>query len=290
MKLVSFISSQNFQLWHFVHNSPGIKNSLVLGIRTSSTKPPKVFSIRGKRQVGYVKSNERGTLVTAICCASAGGGFVPAVLIFPRKKMNSKFTKGLPPDAKCFLSDSGWVNADLFLKWLQFSYSHVRPTPEHKALLILDNHEAHRSIKVVEYAREHNIVILSLPPHTSHRVQPLDVSVFSSFEGRFERVVAKWQKRYVGATMNSFDIGELFGEAYFFAATQSNAIEGFKKTGIADCDINVFQDRDFRPADVTSDNDVPVDGQIDQELLAHQVEAITEEEEIPAIESNEVLA
>ncbi len=211
--------------------------------------------------------------------------------------MNAKFTKGLPPDAKCFLSDSGWVNADLFLKWLQFFYEHVRPTPEHKALLILDNHEAHRSIKVIEYARDHNIVILSLPPHTSHRVQPLDVSVFSSFKGRFERVVAKWQKRFVGATMTLFDIGELFGEAYLFAATQSNAIEGFKKTGIAECDIDVFEDRDFRPAGATGDNDVPVDGQIDQELPTHQVEAVTEEEEIAATENeldtdiqNEVLA
>lgn len=74
---------------------------------------------------------------------------------------------------------------------------------------------------------------------------------------QFFQALARWQKRFPGRVVTLDDIGELFGIAYLRAATSSNAIEGFNKTGIAKCDINVFQARDFLPASVTGDNDSP---------------------------------
>jgi hypothetical protein len=219
-------------------------------------KPPKVFSIRGKKQVGFIKSNEKGILVSTVFCASASGNYIPPALIFPRQKINFQLKKGLPPDAVCFSSKNGWINSNIFLEWLKFFQSHVRPTPAKKALLILDNHEAHRSIEAIEYAKENNIVILSLPPHTSHRVQPLDVGVFSSFKGRFEKIVSRWQKENPGRVITLYEMGELFTPAYLFAASPSNAINGFKQTGIPTCNIDIFNERDFMPASVTGDNDV----------------------------------
>jgi hypothetical protein len=47
------------------------------GVRTSSTKPPKVLSVYGKKQVGFVSTLEKGTLKTVICCCSASGNFIP---------------------------------------------------------------------------------------------------------------------------------------------------------------------------------------------------------------------
>lgn len=254
------------------------------GIRTCGTKPPKVFSIRGKKQVGYVKASERGTLVTAVCCASAAGGYIPPALIFPRQKVKPKYKDDLPPDTLCMTSKNGWINSELFLQWLKFFVSKVKPTPDEKALLILDNHESHRSIEVIEYARANNVVILSLPPHTSHRVQPLDVSVYSSFKGRFEKIAAQWHKKFPGRVITLFDIGGLFAPAYLFAATPNNAISGFKATGITDCDINVFQERDFLPADVTGDNELDLSDPPQNELANNTTRSATASTEEPTSE------
>lgn len=78
-----------------------------IGIRTSSTKPPKIISLRGKRQVELISSAERGQLVTVIGCISASGHFLPPGIIFPRKKIPPVIQNGLPPDSQYFASDSG---------------------------------------------------------------------------------------------------------------------------------------------------------------------------------------
>ena len=44
---------------------------------------------------------------------------------------------------------------------------HTRYSKENKVLLILDGHKSHtRSIELIDYCREHGVVMTSLPPHT----------------------------------------------------------------------------------------------------------------------------
>jgi hypothetical protein len=45
-------------------------------------------------------------------------------------------------------------------------------------LLLLDGHQCHFTAKVIEAAKQNNIIILCLPPHTTHGLQPLDLVTF----------------------------------------------------------------------------------------------------------------
>lgn len=117
----------------------------------------------------------------------------------------------MSPDAECFPSDTGWMTGPLFLQWLKFFVQHVRPTLTNKALLILDNHESHRCFPCLEYASENNVVLLSMPPHCTHKLQPCDVSIYGPFKTRFETETAIWQKRNPGRVVTFYDIGEIFG-------------------------------------------------------------------------------
>lgn len=54
---------------------------------------------------------------------------------------------------------------------------HVKPSNEDRVLLVLDNHSSHLHIETLNLAKEAGIM-LSFPPHCSHKLQPLDVSVF----------------------------------------------------------------------------------------------------------------
>ncbi|XP_018560825.1 uncharacterized protein LOC108903210 [Anoplophora glabripennis] len=221
------------------------------GIQTSAKRPPKVISTKGKKQVGSISSVERGQLVTAICCCSASGKFIPPALIFPRKKRNPRYLNGTPPGTIDFVSDNGWVNSDIFLQWLKFFVKSVRPTPEQKCLLVLDNHVSHRTLELIDYASENNVVILSVPPHCTHKLQPLDVAVYGPLGKYFERSVDKWQKQHPAQHITLYELGEIFASAYLQSATPQNAINGFKKSGITDGDIDVFSDIDFAPSLVT---------------------------------------
>jgi hypothetical protein len=61
--------------------------------------------------------------------------------------------------------------------------------PSNYRLLILDGHGSHLTGAFIAYAVEHNIILLCLPPHTSHYLQPLDVGIFTGMKRKYRRQV-----------------------------------------------------------------------------------------------------
>ncbi|KAK9736294.1 DDE superfamily endonuclease [Popillia japonica] len=131
------------------------------------TKPPKVIALRGSKQVGQIASAEKGTLVTVLFFISASGGTVPPVFIFSRVYFKDNMLKGAPVGSKGMANPSGWMTEEIFLESLKHFINHVQPTADNKALIIMDNHTTHVNFPVVDFARQNNIVILTLPPHTN---------------------------------------------------------------------------------------------------------------------------
>jgi len=73
---------------------------------------------------------------------------------------------------------SGWTNSLIFVEWMKHFISYARPQAQNPFLLILDNHESHLLIDAIQLAKDNHIVMLTLLPHTSHKLQPLDKTVF----------------------------------------------------------------------------------------------------------------
>lgn len=221
------------------------------GVKSSTSRPPKVLSIKGKRQVGVVSSAERGQLTTVICCCNAAGTYVPPFFIFARKRMQERLLDGAPPGSQATVSDNGWVNGEAFLNWLQFFADTVRPNENRKILLLLDNHESHKYYPALEFASKNNIIFLSFAPHTTDRMQPLDVAVYGPLKKYFEQEINTFQKSHPGRIVNQYDMAKLFGGAYVKSASVQNAVNGFKKPGIWPYDPNVFGDEDYAPSTMT---------------------------------------
>jgi hypothetical protein len=72
---------------------------------------------------------------------------------------------------------SSWISH--FVKSLK-TQGGILPTNRH--FLILDGHGSHVTLEVVYKAMQIGLDLLTLPSHTSHRLQPLDVSVFRPFK------------------------------------------------------------------------------------------------------------
>ncbi|GBP20713.1 Mariner Mos1 transposase [Eumeta japonica] len=84
------------------------------GISTTTNKPPKVLSAKGKKQVGIIASAERGQLTTVIGCCNAADSFLPPFLIFARKKMQPRLLDGAPPGTQGTCTPNGWTSVNKY--------------------------------------------------------------------------------------------------------------------------------------------------------------------------------
>ena len=58
--------------------------------------------------------------------------------------------------------------------------------------VLMDNHQSHISVEVVEMARENGLSIGSFAPHCSHKMQSLDVCVYGPFKRHFNVACDSW--------------------------------------------------------------------------------------------------
>jgi len=237
-----------------------IYNADETGVSTVQN-PGSVVAKKGSRQVGQITSAERGELVTVLCCINATGNSIPPMLIFPRKRYKSQFLRGAPLDSLGAVSDSGWINEELWLDFLKHFAKHTRSSPDNRVLLVIDNHKSHVTLDAVTFARENGIDILTLHPHTTHKMQPLDVAVYSSFKSFYNRGLSDWCSQNPGKTFSIYDVGEVVGRAYSLSLTPSNITSGFKKTGIFPFNRDAFSDEDFLGSDVTDRPNNSAEGQ-----------------------------
>jgi len=100
-------------------------------------------------------------------------------------------------------------------------------------------------------AREMGVLMLSLPPHCTHRLQPLDLSFFKPLSTFYNKAVDAWMRANSGMAAGEGQITRFFGEAYNKAASVATAINGFKAAGIWPVDPAVIKDSEFAPSDVT---------------------------------------
>jgi hypothetical protein len=108
-------------------------------------------------------------------------------------------------------------------------------------------------------ARANNVVLVVFPSHCTHRLQPLDISVFKSINLYYDKAVGAWLREHPGRTVTEYDIGQIFSTAYTQAATMANAISGYRKAGINPFDRSVFTEEDFIAADVTERDQLPTE-------------------------------
>lgn len=214
-------------------------------------KPGKIIAAKGKHNVGSVTSGERGTNVTIIGAASASGNTVPVMFIFPRKKFKPNFIINGPPECIGRGNGSGWVTDDEFYDFLEHFIQHVNPTQESPVLMLLDNHSSHLSIKTVELAKKNWVVMLSFPPHCTHKLQPLDVSVYGPFKRHLSSAHDAWLRSNPGKTISIYDIPQLVATALPLAMTPTNISNGYRRTGIYPYNSDIFSEEDFMPSFVT---------------------------------------
>ena len=82
-------------------------------------------------------------------------------------------------------SPSGWTKNSLGLYYIEHYNKHTRHLMDDSngriqqyRMLLMDNYLSHLTWQFVEYTLTRKIVLVALPPHSTYKLQPLDVGCF----------------------------------------------------------------------------------------------------------------
>jgi len=135
--------------------------------------------------------------VTVVTCMSPTGHFIPPLLVFPRNNTKEELM-------------SDWINPrvpslgvdterDFFSQWFLNFSKHTKPTKEDPVILVLDGHYSHtRNLEVITLAREDYVDIICLPPHSSHKMHPLDKALMGPLKTFCCQEIEKWLRSHPG--------------------------------------------------------------------------------------------
>ena len=93
---------------------------------------------------------------------------------------------------------------------------------EKRHLLLLDGHNLHVTLEVVAMAKNSGLDVISLPSHTFHVLQPLDVSCFKPFKIAFRQIRDSWTLLNKGKKVEKQDLCEWIAQALEKALTQEH--------------------------------------------------------------------
>ena len=197
--------------------------------------------------------------VTAIECVNASGWCLPPLVILSGKVHQSSWYNGLPPDWVIGVSDNGWTTDQLGVEWVKHFNQHTTArTAGVYRLLILDGHSSHATPEFDQYCAENKIITLCMPPHTSHLLQPLDVSCFSPLKRAYGREIEKLARQGV-YHIDKIDFLTVYQQIRPTVFTQQNIQAGFQATGLVPpCPDRVLSSltvaRTPSPPQTTTDN------------------------------------
>jgi transposase len=156
--------------------------------------------------------------VSMVECICADGTILPPLGIFKGKNVLQNWIPNEVLEQWFFSANTkGWTSNLHGLEWLKRVFE---PSTRTKAngqyrLLICDGHDSHISGSFIAHCLQNRIVLLILPPHTSHLLQPLDVAIFGPLKKRLTAALSnlnqaqlvriqkiEWMEAYIQARLD----------------------------------------------------------------------------------------
>lgn len=173
--------------------------------------------------------------VTAIECISSNGWALPSCIIFKGKVHMEAWYENdkVPSNWRIEVSPNGWTSNEIGLRWLQ---NHFIPHTTGRSvgkyrLLVLDGHDSHLTPRFDQICAENDIIPICMPAHASHKLQPLDVAVFSPLKTSYGGLIES-KMRCGFNHIDKTEFLEAYSKAHAKTFTSSNIYSAFRATGL----------------------------------------------------------
>lgn len=171
--------------------------------------------------------------VTIIVAINASGSALPPQIILAGKKHQSQWYSAIPREYRISMSDNGWTNDDLGFEWLQemFEKHTASQTAGRYRLLILDGHSSHATASFDHFCTERRIIPLYMPPHSSHLLQPLDISCFGPLKHYYGQRIKDMAPNNI-YTLDKREFLSIYTSIHGCAFSKANIMSGFAAAGL----------------------------------------------------------
>lgn len=177
-------------------------------------------------------------MIASIC---ADGSSLPPALIYAGESYDLQDTWLDDFDTSAHhaffaCSKNGWSDDTLGLNWLQNvfdRFTKAKTTARDRRLLIVDGHNSHVNLPFIEYANNNRIILAVLPPNSTHRLQPLDIGMFSPLATYYSQAIDRLLFESQGLTrLTKRDFWSLFYEAWVKAFHEKNIRSAWEAAGL----------------------------------------------------------
>ncbi|KAJ2949421.1 hypothetical protein O0L34_g15337 [Tuta absoluta] len=214
------------------------------GCQLNLHKTPQVLAERGTKRVHMV-GHEHAENVTVVSCGNALGQAIPPMILFKGKRMKPEWKDALPNGSNVQMTPKGSMNIAVFVEWIHHLAKYKLPGP---CVVIFDGAKCHLDYSIVEAADKFDIKLLCLPSNTTHELQPMDKSVFRSFEYFWDEEVLKYWGHHEDRRITKQRFGVIFSKVWDKAMTPANIKAGFEATGIYPFDPTRIPDEAYAPS------------------------------------------
>ena len=239
----------------------------------------------GSKRVEVVGAKDKRR-ITALFCCNMVGDFLPLQLIYKGK------LSGVTPSivflqSGISLSPCRWSNEETmeYIHTIIIPYVRARRTAEEPALIIKDNFKGQVTSKVIDLRTEHNIHHCLLPPNTTDRLQPLDISVNKPAKQFLKKKFDEWYTDQIMQQIHGQDVEvelqpvdlslpalrDLGGQwlvemSEYISDNPQIIVNGFLKSGITQAiDEVAIVDTDLDEDDLSDEKSSDEDGMTDND-------------------------
>ena len=171
--------------------------------------------------------------VSVIEAINTRGVAIPPLIIFNAIMHQKRWYDWILDNWSIAVSENGWTNNEIGFTWLKSTFDiHTKHcTVGRYRLLIFDGHGSHITPEFDYYCHENAIIVLCMPAHSSHLLQPLDVGCFSALKRFYGQEV----EQLMGIGISHIDKQEflqLYQQVRPKALHSANIQSSFAATGL----------------------------------------------------------
>ncbi|KIJ55419.1 hypothetical protein M422DRAFT_240032, partial [Sphaerobolus stellatus SS14] len=145
--------------------------------------------------------------------------------------------------------ENGWTDDKICVQWFRevfVLWAKRERDPTFPIIFVLDGHGSHKTSSMHAVAVENDIMLISLLPHTTHRLQPLNVGVFAPLQHEWGKCCNALA--ITGNEVSRDTVIEEYMPIRHAHMKQSLIISAWQHSGLHPYNPDIFTDADFAPA------------------------------------------
>ena len=233
------------------------EKGFLIGVGSATKRVMSREALRNGR-ITHASQDGSREFISLLACISGDGTALPPSLIYSGQTgdLRDSWVEDLVASDEAYFSatEKGWTCNKLGVEWLQNVFDrHTKlKAGNRRRLLIVDGHSSHVNMEFLDVADRLNIIIHVLPAHSTHRLQPLDVSLFAPLVTHYSNGLTKLMADSLGhVTMTKRLFWTIFRDAFAAAFNFSNITSSWAKTGLFPFNPEVVLSKIRRPASPT---------------------------------------